>query len=168
MEVSEEPASFGPEVDSGTGSDESKTPPPRPPPPQLFPDPIPNADEIISELIDNEQGEEEEVPRISTQQNPKLYRLIQMSNEDSFDMDDADPNLFLNRHPDFQQQNREFVQQKSSSFWWDIDDQLNQNDVLIDPFPSTISTTVYTAGISFLLVCIFFFSKIKEKISYNF
>ena len=49
MEVSEEPASFGPEVDSGTGSDESKTPPPRPPPPQLFPDPIPNADEIISE-----------------------------------------------------------------------------------------------------------------------
>ena len=161
IEVSEEP--FEP------SSDEGKTPPPRPPPPQLFPDPIPNADEIISELIDNEQGEEEEVPRISTQQNPKLYRLIQMSNEDSFDMDDADPNLFLNRHPDFQQQSREFVQQKSSSFWWDIDDQLNQNDVLIDPFPSTISTTVYTAGISFLLVCIFFFfAKIKEKISYNF
>ena len=152
IEVSEEP--FEP------SSDESKTPPPRPPPPQLFPDPIPNAE--ISELIQTtDEQENEETPpdvRIS-QQNPKLYRLIQMSNEDSFDMDDADPNLFSNRHPDFQQQNREFVQQKSSSFWWDIDDQLNQNDVLIDPFPSTISTTVYTAGISFILVCIFFLQK---------
>ena len=155
MEVSEEP--FGPEVDSGTGSDEGKTPaPPRPPPPQLFPDPIPNA-EIISDLIQttDEQGEEEMHPRIS-QQNPKLYRLIQMSNEESFDMDDADPHLFGSR------QSREFIQQKSSSFWWDIDDELNENNV-IDPFPSTISTTVYTtAGIYWIAFFIFFCKKKKN------
>ena len=154
IEVSEEP--FEP------SSDEGKTPPPRPPPPQLFPDPIPNAE--ISELIQttDEQDEEETPPDVRiSQQNPKLYRLIQMSNEESFDMDDADPHLF---RP--QQSHREFTQQKSSSFWWDINDELNEkhdllDDVNIDPFPSTISTTVYTAGI--FIFWFAFLQKEKKK-----
>ena len=115
-----------------------KTPPPRPPPPMLFPDPIPNAEipTIPDEILD-----ESEAKIVASEHNPKLYKLIQMSNDESFDMDDADPTLQNSRNF--------FSSQKSSSFWWDNDnenepfDEHFEFDKFADPFPSHISTTVY-------------------------
>ena len=118
-----------------------KTPPPRPPQPKLFPDSIPSAAEELEKLpkVPEEEKIPVEIRRIS-EQNPKLYKLIQMSNDDSFDMDDADPNLNHSRRipPNG------FLSQNSSSFWWDAnEDETPALDFVVDPFPSSISDTVY-------------------------
>lgn len=131
------------------------TPPPRPPPPLLFPTPI---QEVAEEDLPELPSEEVEIQL--PDRPPRLYELVQMSQEqDSFDLDDADWPL----------QGRSsssgcFMRQNSNSFWWDANDDhhgidqdsSNLDDIVfeqnsnaaLDPFPSTISATIYTSTIN--------------------
>lgn len=96
--------------------------------PVLFPE-----QPIMEELepVPDEEAVELNIP----ERNPKLYKLVQMSEDDSsFD---------LSERP-----SRGFLRQNSSSFWWDANDDHNDVDehVIVDPFPSTISGTIYKEG----------------------
>ena len=102
--------------------------PARPPPPKLFPE-EPSKEEI--HLPDAPS----EIPDLQLpQHNPKAYKLVQLSMDDSFDLEDFSPNA----------SRRGFMRQTSSSFWWDGNDDHQDQDMFVeDPFPSTISATVY-------------------------
>ena len=102
--------------------------PARPPPPKLFPEEPPQ-EEIHLPLAPSE------IPDLHIpQHNPKAYKLVQLSMDDSFDMADFSPDAAR----------RGFMRQNSSSFWWDGNDDHQDQDMFVeDPFPSTISATVY-------------------------
>ena len=101
--------------------------PQRPPPPKLFPEPV--------KEVENLPEAPTEVPNLQMPgQNPKAYKLIQMSLDDSFEVDFPSPNSAR----------RGFMREGSSSFWWDgNDDHVDAQELFEDTFPSTISATVY-------------------------
>ena len=76
-----------------------------------------------------------EIPDLQLpEHNPKAYKLVQLSLDESFDWPDFSPNSAR----------RGFMRQNSSSFWWDGNDDHQDQDIFVeDPFPSTISATVY-------------------------
>ena len=103
--------------------------PARPPPPKLFPD------EPSQEAEANLPPAPTEIPDLQLpEHNPKAYKLVQLSLDESFDWPDFSPNSAR----------RGFMRQNSSSFWWDGNDDHQDQDIFVeDPFPSTISATVY-------------------------
>ena len=105
--------------------------PQRPPPPKLFPEPPKEEDNLPPAPT--------EIPEIQVpEHNPKAYQLIQMSLDESFEVDFPSPNTAR----------RGFMREGSSSFWWDgNDDHTDAQELFVeDPFPSTISATVYKSG----------------------
>jgi hypothetical protein len=114
--------------------------PPRPPLPRLFPEPSPGLG-----LPDSLPEAAEDAPDVQLPvRNPQLYKLVQMSTDtnSSFDLDDGDDQALVQQE---NQRPRGFMRQTSSSFWWDANDDMD-DDILADaadPYPSTISTTIY-------------------------
>lgn len=102
--------------------------PPRPPPPKLFP----QEQQIHDQTVEFPPVPLDEPELKISARPPKLYELVQLSQTDSFDMEDVPQ--------------RGFMRQNSSSFWWDANDDHIDTIEVTEDLPSFVSATIYTEG----------------------